>query len=96
MLGAWISAALSFMSPYCSRARASNYSDAFIKSFLVCIDGQVVVGEKYFAEFRRAVPKQNKLAGLHNSWIFESTWRLMEFPTKGEEQQTPYGGKRSS
>ena len=30
-----------------------------------------------FAEFRRAVPKQNKLAGHHNSWIYKSTWRLV-------------------
>ena len=42
----------------------SNYSDAFDKSFPVCIDGQVVVGEQYFAEFRRAVAKQNKLVGI--------------------------------
>ena len=48
MLSASISAAFSFLSPYCSRARAYNYCDAFVKSFLVCIDGQVVVGEQYF------------------------------------------------
>ena len=48
MLSAWISTAFYFLSPYCSRDRASNYSDAFVESFLVCIDGQVVVGEKYF------------------------------------------------
>ena len=48
ILSASISAAFSFLSPYCSRARASNYYDAFLKSFLVCIDGQVVVGKQYF------------------------------------------------
>ena len=31
---------------YCTGA--SNYSDFFVKSFPVCIDGQVVVGEQYF------------------------------------------------
>ena len=48
MLSAWIFSAFSFLRLYFSRARASNYSDAFVKSFPVCIDDQVVVGGQYF------------------------------------------------
>ena len=63
MLSAWISAAFSFLSPYYFRDRASNYSEVFVKSFPVCIDGQVVVGEQYFCGVYARCPKAKQTGG---------------------------------
>ena len=34
--------------------------------------------EKIFAELRHAVPKPDKQAACHNSWILAETWRLVD------------------
>ena len=66
MLSEWISVVFSFMSPYCSRARESNYSDAFVKIFPVCIDGQVVVGEQFFQSLCVLYRSKTNWRGIKN------------------------------